>query len=134
MSQSSSLPPNVPAGNEIARAAGYYAGAPPSTDDRNMAVLTYILCLFTGFIGPLIIWLMKKDQSAFVNNQGKEVLNWCITLVLGNIACLILTVIWIGLLLWPLLGLAHVIFNIRGAMSARKGSAYRYPFALRLLK
>ncbi len=114
--------------------AAAYSGPAPSKDECNMALLTYILCLVTGFIGPLIIWLIKKDQSAFVNHQGKEVLNWCITMVLAYIACFILMFIVIGIFLMPILLLVHLIFNIMGAISASKGVAYRYPFALRLLK
>lgn len=111
-----------------------YAGGAPSKDETNMAMLTYILAIFTGFIGPLIIWLMKKDQSAFLNDQGKEVLNWCITLVLGFIVCFVLAFVVIGVFLMPVLWVLNIVFCIMGAVKASKGIAYRYPFALRLLK
>lgn len=111
-----------------------YQGPAPTKDDTNLATLIYILAIFTGFLGPLIIWLMKKDQSPFVDDQGKEVLNWSITMVLGSVVCAILMVVIIGIILMPVLGLLHVIFTIMGALKANKGIAYRYPFALRLLK
>ena len=111
-----------------------YTGAPPTKDETNLATLTYVLAIFTGFIGPLIIWLMKKDQSQFVDDQGKEVLNWCITMVAAWIVCFILVFVLIGLFLMPLVGLLHLIFTIMGAVRVSGGVAYRYPFAIRLLK
>ena len=112
----------------------YESGAAPSKDDTNLATLMYVLCIFTGFIGPLIIWLMKKDQSKFVDDQGKEVLNWCITLVLGFIGCFILMFVLIGIFLMPILAILNLVFTIMGAMKVSKGIPYRYPFAIRLLK
>ena len=50
------------------------AAAVASKDDKTMAMLCHLLAIFTTFIGPLIIWLIKKDQSAYVNQQGKEAL------------------------------------------------------------
>ena len=108
--------------------------ASPTKDDTNLAMLLYILALVTGFIGPLIVWLVKKDSSKFVDDQGKEVINWCITMFIGYIACFLLMFVLIGVILMPLLILAHVILTILGAVKANEGVAYRYPFALRLLK
>ena len=99
-----------------------------------MALLMYILAIFTGFIGPLIIWLIKKDSSAFINDQGKEVLNFQITIFLALIACGILSVVVIGLLLLPIVGLCSLIFTVLGAVAVSKGQPYRFPFAIRLLK
>jgi uncharacterized Tic20 family protein len=97
-------------------------------------MLLYILALFTGFIGPLILWLVKKETSSFVNDQGKEVLNWCITMTIAYIVCFLLIFIVIGLFLIPVLILSHVILTIMGAVKASNGVAYRYPVAIRLLK
>lgn len=126
--------PASPLNYESMTSASGYSGPPPTKDETNMAMLTYILAIFTGFIGPLIIWLMKKDQSAFLNDQGKEVLNWSITVVLAYIVCIILMFVIIGIFLMPILLLCHLIFTIMGAVKVSKGIAYRYPFALRLLK
>lgn len=126
MAENLTTPPPAP--------LNYSGGAAPSKDETNMATLIYILCIFTGFIGPLIVWLLKKENSSFVDDQGKEVLNWCITVVLAYIACVILMFVIIGIFLMPIVGLCHLIFTIIGAVKANKGIAYRYPFALRLLK
>jgi uncharacterized Tic20 family protein len=106
----------------------------PSKDDMNMGMLVYILALVTGFVGPLVLWLVKKDSSPFVDDQGEEVLNWCITMAIAYVACFLLMFVLIGVFLMPVRFLAHLILTIAGAVQASKGVAYRYPFALRLLK
>lgn len=108
--------------------------APASKDEGNMGLLLFILCIVTGFIGPLILWLMKKDGSRYINEEGKEVLNWCITFVLAYIVSVILMFVVIGIFLMFALLIVHLVFNIMGAIAASKGNYYRYPFALRLLK
>ncbi len=99
-----------------------------------MALLVYLLAIPTGFIGPLILWLIKKDQSRFLDDQGKEVLNWSITLHIAQVACGVLMFAVIGMFLLPLVMVVHVVFTILGALKANQGVAYRYPFAIRLLK
>ena len=106
----------------------------PTKDDMSMGMLLYILALVTGFIGPLVLWLVKKDSSKFIDDQGKEVLNWCITMAIAWVACIILAVVLIGAFLMPVVMLCHLIFTILGAVKASRGELYRFPFALRLLK
>jgi uncharacterized protein len=103
-------------------------------DEKNMGMLLYVLGIITGFIGPVILWLMKKDTMPFVNDQGKEVLNFQITVFLCAIVCGILMMVVIGIFLLPLVMLAYLILMIMGALKAKEGIAYRFPFALRLLK
>ena len=92
------------------------------------------------FIGPLVIWLMKKDTMPFVNDQAKEALNFAITVSIAFVALMILTVMTLGvgaLLTVPLMlviGVTALVFVIIAAMKANEGVAYRYPFALRLIK
>ena len=77
-----------------------------------MALLCHILGFFTSFLGPLIIWLMKKDTDAFVNDQGKEALNWQITFIIGYVVGVISIFCFIGVVLVPLLVLCDLIFCI----------------------
>jgi uncharacterized protein len=114
--------------------AGGYQGPPPTKDETNMAMLIYILGIFTGFIGPLILWLVKKNESAFINDQGKEVLNFQITAFLAYVVCIILMFVIIGIFLIPVVMICYLVFLILGALKVNKGIAYRFPFALRLLK
>lgn len=105
-----------------------------SNDDRNLAMLAHLLGIVSSFVGALIIWLIKKDQSAFIDEQGKEALNFQITIVIGFVIAGALTFILIGALLMPLLWIANLVFCILAAVATSKGEHYKYPFAIRLLK
>ena len=105
-------------------------------DQKTMAMLSHVLGIFTGFVAPLVIWLINKDKAdaAFVVDQAKESLNFQITMCIGWFAAGALTVVLIGLLLFPVLLIANLILCIMGGMKANEGVEYRYPFALRLIK
>ena len=113
---------------------GEPAGIEPSPDNRTMGMLCHLLGIFTGFIGPLIIWLIKKDQSPFVDDQGKEALNWQITLIIGWVIGAVTAFICIGFVILAAVWLAAIICGILGSVEANKGIRYRYPFAIRLIK
>lgn len=102
-------------------------------DSKNMALLIWLGTLLFGFIPPLIFFLLKKDD-AYLQDQSKEALNWSITAIIGYFAAGILTWVFIGLLLLPVVGICHLVFCIMGAVAGSKGDAFRVPFALRLLK
>ena len=112
----------------------------PSADDRQWGMFAHLSALsgvvipFGNIIGPLVVWQVKKDTLPFAADQGKEALNFNITIAIAAIICGLLTLVLIGFLLLPLVGLAWLIFTIIGAMKANNGEAYRYPFALRLIK
>ena len=102
-------------------------------ESRNMALLTWIGTLFFGFIPGLIIYLVKKDD-AYVSDQAKEALNWSLTALMGYFIGIILSFILIGVLVFPVVGICHLVFCIMGAIGTSKGNAFRVPFAIRLLK
>ncbi len=115
----------------------------PDQDSRTMGMLAHILGIVTGWLGPLVIWLIKKDQSPFVNDQGKEALNWEITIFIAYLAVGIPLVIISHFIpfagcFFPIVILVivvgNIVFAVQGAIAANKGIAYRYPFALRLIK
>lgn len=106
----------------------------PSKDDCNIAMLAHLLGIFTGFVGALIIWLLKKDDSAFINEEAREALNFQITMTIAYLVASMLMVILIGMLLLPILYVANIIFCILGAVATSKGQSYRYPFAVRLVQ
>ena len=134
-----------------APAATTPAGA-PSAEERQWAMFAHLSALLGGlltsgwagnlgfFIGPLVIWLVKKDTMPFVNDQAKEALNFAITVSIAFLALLILTLMTLGvgaLLTVPLMlisGVAALVFIIIAAIKANEGVAYRYPFSLRLIK
>ena len=104
------------------------------------AMLTGLWFGFGCFLGPLIIWLIKKDTMPFVNDQCKEALNFNITLAIVCIALLVLTVMTLGigiLIAFPIgvvVGVGWLVLTVIAAIKASEGVAYRYPFALRLIK
>ncbi|MEX0654928.1 MAG: DUF4870 domain-containing protein [Phycisphaeraceae bacterium] len=77
---------------------------------------------------------MKKDESKFVDDQGKEAMNFQIVILIGYVVAFALTPVCIGFLILPIVWLLAVIFGILAGMKANEGVYYRYPFALRLIK
>jgi len=105
-----------------------------SSDSRMMGMLCHLLGLFTCFIGPLIIWLIKKDEDPFVDNQGKEALNFQITVAIAFIISGLLAFVCVGLFLGIAVGIADLVFCIVAAAKANSGQAYRYPVSIRFIK
>ena len=103
----------------------------PTSDEKTMAILSHVLTFVCGFIAPLIIYLVKKDESAFVREHAKESLNFQISITL-IIIVLFLTIIGI-LLIW-LVGLLALVLVIVATIKASEGKLYKYPFTLRLIK
>jgi uncharacterized protein len=85
-------------------------------------------------LGPLAIWLWKRKEYAFVADQGKEALNFQISMGLYGLVGWMLTIILIGWLILGLLIIANIIFVIHATLKTRRGEAYRYPFNLRLIR
>jgi len=105
-----------------------------SKDEKTMAMLCHLLGLLTSFLGPLIIWLIKKDQSTYVDQQGKEALNFQITMAIAWFVAGLSTAICIGVVLLPVVGIANLVLSIMACVAANKGEPYRYPVSLRLVK
>jgi len=105
----------------------------PSADEKNIAVLTHLGGIFFSFVPALIVWLLKKDDSAFIGEQAREALNFQITILLAGVVAWVLVFLLIGLALLPLIYLANLVLCIVAAVGVSKGQSYRYPFALRLI-
>ncbi|MDK3162345.1 DUF4870 domain-containing protein [Kamptonema cortianum] len=115
--------------------------------DKTLGMLCHLLAFcgliipFGNIIGPLVIWLVKKNESSFVDDQGKESLNFQITATIILTAAMILsgilTLILIGFLLIPLVGiaaLAVLVFVVIASIKANDGVAYRYPWSIKFIK
>lgn len=105
-----------------------------SQDSKNMAMLCHLLELFTNFLGPLILWILKKDQDAFIDEQGKEALNFQITVLIASLVAGITAVLCVGVILAVAVGIADIVFSIMACVAASKGEHYRYPASIRLVK
>lgn len=118
----------------------------PSADEKTWGMLTHLAALSGVFtligcvIGPLVVWLIKKDTMAFVDDQGKEALNFNITLMLIAVVLWAFAIVTFGiglLIVVPVAGvlaIAWLVLTIIAMIKANEGVAYRYPFALRLIK
>ena len=85
-------------------------------------------------LGPLIVWLIKREEFPLVADQGKESLNFQISMTIYGVICIPLMFVVIGFLLGLALLIADVVFIIIAAMKANEGALYRYPLTIRLIK
>jgi len=101
-----------------------------------MALLAHVLGIFTSFVVPLIIWLVKKDDDEFIADQAKEALNFHITVIIAYFGVIVISVITMGIgaLLFPVLGIGVLVLGMIAGLKANDGIAYRYPCSLRLIK
>ena len=106
---------------------------PSTPEDRTMAMLAHLGGIIAGFLVPLIIWLIKKDQSKFINDQGKEALNFQITMLIANVVAGASMLLLIGFVLLPAVIVVNIVFCILGGMAANRGEAYRYPVNIRMI-
>jgi uncharacterized Tic20 family protein len=105
----------------------------PSNDDKNIATITHLGGTVFSFVPALIVWILKKDDSAFIADQAKEALNFQITMILAQFTAWILAWILIGFFFMFIFWVFNIVFCIIAAISTSKGETYRYPFALRLI-
>jgi uncharacterized protein len=108
----------------------------PTNDDRVLGLLSHLLAIIPGIgiLGPLVIYLLKRGQSSFVEENAKESLNFQITVILAFIISGILMVVWIGYILMAILGVTELVLVIIATIRASENKIYRYPFNLRLIK
>jgi len=105
----------------------------PSNDEKNIATVTHLGGTVFSFLPALIVWILKKDDSAYLADQAKEALNFQITVLLAYIAAGVLSWILIGLLFFPIIWIVNIVFCIIAAIATSKGETYRYPLCLRLI-
>ena len=103
-----------------------------------MAAHLSTLCAYVGvpfgnILAPLIIWVIKKDEFPFVDDQGKEALNFQISLTIYGIIAGILCLILIGFVLLLILFIMHLVLTIMVAVAANRGEYYRYPLTMRFI-
>ncbi len=111
--------------------AGQY-GVPygsPSADSKNMAMLAHLLGIL-GFIGPLVIWLVKKNDDPFVDQEAKEALNFQLSMIVFSLICVIT---FVGIFLLPVISILDIVLCISAAMKAKEGITYQYPFCIRFI-
>ena len=108
----------------------------PNSDERLLAILSHILAIVpgVGILGPLVIYLIKKDESDFVAANAKESLNFQLTIIILYIIGGILLVVFIGFFLLWLVGILNTVLVIVATVKAAEEKIYRYPINMRLIK
>ena len=105
----------------------------PSNDDKNIVTVTHLAGTVFSFIPALIVWILKKEDSAYIADQAKEALNFQITVLIAQFIAAILAWVLIGFILIPIIWILNVVFCIIAAIASSKGKTYRYPLCLRLI-
>ena len=126
-------PPEVP--NTLAPAAGGL-----TSDEKNMGMLAHLL-VFSGYIvpfgniiGPLVIFLTKKDESSYIRHHALEALNFQISMMIYFIVSAILCIVLIGLPLLIAALIIDLVCTIIAAVKASSGELYSYPMCIRFVK
>ena len=110
-------------------------------DARTWATVCHLSALsaFVGIplgniLGPLVVWLLKRNDHPFVDDQGKEALNFQISMTIYGIVAGVLVILLVGIALLALVAVADFILVIIASMKANDGERYRYPFTIRLIQ
>jgi hypothetical protein len=116
------------------------------TEDNNNKDITWAtLCHLTAltlFVGipfgnillPLVIWLVKKQEFPFVDEQGKESLNFQISMTIYGIIAGLLCYVFIGFILLPIILVANIVLIIIATVKTSRGEGYSYPLTIRVIK
>ncbi|HJG79377.1 MAG TPA: DUF4870 domain-containing protein [Brevibacterium senegalense] len=114
-----------------AGSAGYWRA---TQDDTSLAVLTHIGALLISAIVPLIMFLIKKDDSAYVREHARQSLNLQIMILIAGFASGLLMFVGIGFILLPLVVIAAWVLQIIAAVKAYNGECYRMPFTFAFVR
>ncbi len=106
-------------------------------DEKNWAVLSHLsaFVMFLGIpalVGPLVIWLLKRDLP-YVDDQGKEALNFNLSFLIYGIVSAFLVILLIGLVLLPIVFVTWFVLVIVASVKAAAGEHYRYPLTMRFV-
>lgn len=128
-------PYDAPQGAAPFESSEFEAVEPETNKDaRTWAMLSHLLAIPLGIFGPLICWLVKKDEHPFVDDQGKESLNFQITILIAALVSGASIFACIGVALLPAVMIFDLVMCIIATMKANEGQRYRYPLTLRLIK
>jgi uncharacterized Tic20 family protein len=97
------------------------------------ALAGFVAPAFGHVLGPLVVWLIKRGESAEIDAHGKEALNFQISMLIYNLVAGVLCLLLIGFALLAALHILNVVFVILAAFKASEGRMYRYPLTIRLI-
>ncbi len=88
---------------------------------------------FGNLLAPILLWLLKGKEHPFIDEQGRESINFQINIMLGYVAAMFLMIVGIGAILWLIIAVANVVFIIKAALATRDGYHYKYPSVIRFM-
>ena len=97
------------------------------------ALAGYTAIPMGNILGPLVVWQIKKDQSPFVDDQGREALNFQISMTIYIAVAALSICIGIGIVALPVVGILGLVFTIIAGIKANQGESYRYPLTIRMV-
>jgi len=101
----------------------------------HLAALAGLVVPVVGcIIGPLIVWQIKKEEFSFVDEQGKEAVNFQISMLIYGIVAGLLCFVCVGFVLAPAVAIFDLVFLLIAAVKANNGEHYRYPLTIRFIK
>lgn len=112
----------------------------PSKDARTWGMACHLIALcgiiipFGSVLGPIVIWVIKKNDDPFIDDQGKEAVNFQLTVLIAFIVSLIMMLVVIGFLLMVVVAIYAIVMAIIASMKANEGVTYRYPYTIRFIK
>lgn len=111
-----------------------------TSEESNMAFLAHLIAFsgffvpFGGFLGPLVVWLTKKDESEYIDFHGKESVNFNLSMMIYFFISCILCLVIIGFFMLFALCIFRFVVTIIASIKAKDGEYYEYPLNLRLIK
>ena len=110
-----------------------------NNEERTLAMLCHLSALamfifpFGNIIGPLLVWLIKRDQYTEVDRQGKNALNFQISITIYTIIALMLVILFIGIPLLVAIGILNIVVIVIASIRSNNGERFEYPFSLKLI-
>ena len=120
-------------------AIGDAAECGTDSNARTMGMLCHLLALvqflgIPGFIGPLALWLIKREEHPFIDRNGKEALNFQLSVLIYLVVSTLLALLVIGFLMLIAVMILNIVYTVIAAIKASEGKDYRYPFTIRFIK
>lgn len=114
------------------------AGIVPTSEEKNWGVAAHLSSFVAayvalGILGPVVVYVVKGQQSPFVRTHAVEAINFNITALIAIVVSAALFLVGIGIILLPLVGIVYLVATIRGAIAASNGKSYRYPLTIRFI-
>ncbi|MFZ3578235.1 DUF4870 domain-containing protein [Virgibacillus sp. DJP39] len=105
-----------------------------TNDERLFGMLIYLVSFPFPILGPLIIWMLKRDDSEFIDYHGKEYFNFFISYTVYAVISAVLILVLIGIILIWVVGIMAFVFTLIALFKAYSGERYKFPLIFRIIK